>query len=292
MCDDGLSGSWPCERHQVMTTTKRCVLEPLRLCVFALLALTCALCASPVAVADVVHISPENERRLQGLLAERNRLAAENPAQLGAGVSALFLHVPYGADTLIGSASVPEQLVVELSRVDCFTYADYVEALKRSSNSADFIAQLTQIRYRGGDISFTQRRHFFTDWAADAPANATDVTASLGAPTEQVAKILNLKDSGGSYLPGLPPRPRTVAYLPSARVSDGVIANLHDGDYLGAYATAGGLDVTHVGIFLHTPSGPVLRNASSLRANNQVVDTPLGEYLGTVPGIVVLRPTR
>ncbi|MGH3953015.1 MAG: DUF1460 domain-containing protein [Mycobacterium sp.] len=276
----------------MMTTTKRCVLEPLRLCVFALLALTCALCASPVAVADVVHISPENERRLQGLLAERNRLAAENPAQLGAGVSALFLHVPYGADTLIGSASVPEQLVVELSRVDCFTYADYVEALKRSSNSADFIAQLTQIRYRGGDISFTQRRHFFTDWAADAPANATDVTASLGAPTEQVAKILNLKDSGGSYLPGLPPRPRTVAYLPSARVSDGVIANLHDGDYLGAYATAGGLDVTHVGIFLHTPSGPVLRNASSLRANNQVVDTPLGEYLRTVPGIVVLRPTR
>lgn len=292
MCDDGLSGSWPCERHQVLTTTKRCVLEPLRLCVFALLALTCALCASPVAVADVVHISPENERRLQGLLAERNRLAAENPAQLGAGVSALFLHVPYGADTLIGSASVPEQLVVELSRVDCFTYADYVEALKRSSNSADFIAQLTQIRYRGGDISFTQRRHFFTDWAADAPANATDVTASLGAPAEQVAKILNLKDSGGSYLPGLPPRPRTVVYLPSARVSDGVIANLHDGDYLGAYATAGGLDVTHVGIFLHTPSGPVLRNASSLRANNQVVDTPLGEYLGTVPGIVVLRPTR
>ncbi len=275
-----------------MTTMKRRVLEPLRFCLFALLALTCALCAAPVASADAVHISPENERRLQGLLTERNRLAAENPAQLTAAVSALFLHVPYGADTLIGSASVPEQLVVELSRVDCFTYVDYVEALKRSSNSADFIAQLTQIRYRGGDISFTQRRHFFTDWAADAPVNATDVTASLGAPTEQVAKTLNLKDSGGSYLPGLPPRPRTVVYLPSARVSDGVIANLHDGDYLGAYATAGGLDVTHVGIFLHTPNGPVLRNASSLRANNQVVDTPLGEYLGTVPGIVVLRPTR
>ncbi|TDZ75375.1 hypothetical protein DE4587_02807 [Mycobacteroides salmoniphilum] len=275
-----------------MTTTKRCVLEPLRFCLFVLLALMCALCASTVASADAVHISPENERRLQGLLAERNRLATDNPAQLSAAVSALFLHVPYGADTLIGSASVPEQLVVELSRVDCFTYVDYVEALKRSSNSADFIAQLTQIRYRGGDISFTQRRHFFTDWAADAPVNATDVTASLGVPTEQVAKTLNLKDSGGSYLPGLPPRPRTVVYLPSARVSDGVIANLHDGDYLGAYATAGGLDVTHVGIVLHTPSGPVLRNASSLRANNQVVDTPLGEYLGTVPGIVVLRPTR
>ncbi|SHW26057.1 putative inner membrane protein [Mycobacteroides abscessus subsp. abscessus] len=56
--------------------------------------------------------------------------------------------------------------------------------------------------------------------------NATDVTASLGAPTEQVTKMLNLKDSGDSYLPGLPPRSRTIFYLPSARVSDGVIANL------------------------------------------------------------------
>ncbi|MBA0045392.1 N-acetylmuramoyl-L-alanine amidase-like domain-containing protein [Mycobacterium sp. NPDC050853] len=275
-----------------MNTTTHRALKQLRHGLFALLVLICALCASPVSSADTVHMSPDNERRLQGLLTERNRLAAENPAQLSAAVSALFLRVPYGADTLIGSASIPEQLVVELSRVDCFTYADYVEALKRSSNSTDFIAQLTQIRYRGGDVNFTQRRHFFTDWAADTPTNATDVTASLGAPVEQVAKTLNLKDSGGSYLPGLPPRPRTVVYLPSARVSGGVIANLHDGDYLGAYATAGGLDVTHVGIFLHTPSGPVLRNASSLRANNQVVDTPLGEYLGTVPGIVVLRPTR
>ncbi|MBF9326065.1 N-acetylmuramoyl-L-alanine amidase-like domain-containing protein [Mycobacteroides chelonae] len=275
-----------------MIPTMRRISERRGYRMFALLALICALCAPPVAAADTVQISPANERRLQELLAERNRIGAENPGQLSAAVSALFLHVPYGANTLIGSASVPEQLVVELTRVDCFTYADYVEALKRSSNRADFIAQLAQIRYHGGEISFTQRRHFFTDWAADAPANAADVTASLGVPAEQVAKILNLKDSGGNYLPGLPTRPRTVTYIPSARVSDGVIANLHDGDYLGAYATAGGLDVTHVGIFLHTPNGPVLRNASSLRANNQVVDTPLGEYLGTVPGIVVLRSTR
>lgn len=278
--------------HGKGITTMRRVLERPRYCLFVVLALMCALCASPVASADTVQITPANERRLQELLTERNRLAAENPGQLSAGISALFLQVPYGADTLVGSSSVPEQLVVELTRVDCFTFADYVEALKRSSNRADFLAQLTQIRYRAGEVSFTQRRHFFTDWAADAPINATDVTASLGAPTEQVAKMLNLKDSGGSYLPGLVPRPRTIVYVPSARVSDGVIANLRDGDYLGAYATAGGLDVTHVGIFLHTPTGPVLRNASSLKVNNQVVDTPLREYLATVPGIVVLRPAR
>ncbi|MBN7532358.1 DUF1460 domain-containing protein, partial [Mycobacteroides abscessus subsp. abscessus] len=193
-------------------TTRRAVARP-RYILFAVLVLACVLCTPPAASADTVQITPANERRLQELVAERNRLAAQNPAQLSAGISALFLHVPYGANTLVGSASVPEQLVVELTRVDCFTYADYVEALKRSSDRAGFLAQLTQIRYRGGDVSFTQRRHFFTDWAADAPVNATDVTASLGAPTEQVTKMLNLKDAGDSYLPGLPPRSRTVFYL-------------------------------------------------------------------------------
>ncbi|MFG3702925.1 N-acetylmuramoyl-L-alanine amidase-like domain-containing protein, partial [Micromonospora sp. NPDC047620] len=39
-----------------------------------------------------------------------------------------------------------------------------------------------------------------------------------------------------------------------------------------------------------TPTGPVFRNASSLAVNNKVVDTPLSEYLQTVPGIVVLQP--
>lgn len=119
-------------------TTRRAAARP-RYILFAVLVLACVLCAPPAASADTVQITPANERRLQELVAERNRLAAQNPAQLSAGISALFLHVPYGANTLVGSASVPEQLVVELTRVDCFTYADYVEALKRSSDRAGFL---------------------------------------------------------------------------------------------------------------------------------------------------------
>ncbi len=70
------------------------------------------------------------------------------------------------------------------------------------------------------------------------------------------------------------------------------MTGLRTGDYLGAYAEDGGLDVTHVGIFVDGPDGPLVRNASSLRANNKVVDEPLGDYLRTIPGIVVLRPKR
>jgi len=86
--------------------------------------------------------------------------------------------------------------------------------------------------------------------------------------------------------------PRTVAYIPSRQVDSGVVGRLRTGDYIGAYAQDGGLDVTHVGIFVDPPSGPVLRNASSLVANNKVVDSPLADYLKTVPGIVVLRPAQ
>ncbi len=71
-----------------------------------------------------------------------------------------------------------------------------------------------------------------------------------------------------------------------------MLGRLRTGDYVGAYADDGGLDVTHVGIFIDGPAGPVLRNASSLSADDKVVDSPLVDYLHTVPGIVVLRPLQ
>lgn len=239
-----------------------------------------ALFSAPAASASPVLISPDSEQILQSLLAA--------PADT---VSAAFLGTPYGADTLVGSADEPEELVVELQRVDCFTYADYVEALKRAGGDRNaFMDSLIDVRYRGGVVDFANRKHFFTDWAAVAPAVATDITAAVSENTIETTKHLNAKDSGGVYLPGLPVVPRALSYLPSAQVDGEVVSRLRTGDYLGAYAEDGGLDVTHVGIFVSTPEGPAFRNASSLDADNKVVDTPLSDYLATVPGLVVLRP--
>jgi hypothetical protein len=239
-----------------------------------------ALSPAPVASASPLVISAGSEQILQTLLAA--------PADT---VSAALLGTPYGADTLVGSADEPEQLVVELQRVDCFTYADYVEALKRAGGDRSaFIDSLIDVRYKDGVVGFANRKHFFTDWAAEAPAVATDITAGLSDNTVATTKNLNAKDSGGVYLPGLPVVPRALSYLPSEQVDDAVLSRLRTGDYLGAYAEDGGLDVTHVGIFINGPEGPLFRNASSLSADNAVVDTPLSDYLATVPGVVVLRP--
>ncbi len=243
-------------------------------------------------IPPVVRMAGRSDEILQKLLSARNSAAGEELSTRSEAVSRQFLGVQYRANTLIGSAEHPEELVVELEGVDCFTYADYVEALKRSDDREQFIDSLIEVRYKDGVVGFRNRKHFFTDWSAATPAIATDVTAELSAKSVAVTKHLNRKDSGGMYLPGLPEVPRQVAFIPGTDVDDTVVEALRTGDYIGAYADDGGLDVTHVGIFVDTPDGPVIRNASSLRANNKVVDEPLFDYVRTIPGIVVLRPTQ
>jgi Protein of unknown function (DUF1460) len=262
-------------------------------CLAAVLGLAVAVLPDPHAVAlPAVRISGQSEQILQTLLTARNNASSADLSERSEIVSRQFLGVPYGANTLIGSASEPEQLVVELQKVDCFTYADYVEALKRADDREQFINSLIEVRYKEGVVGFQNRKHFFTDWSVSNPVIATDVTTTVSPDAIQSTKNLNRKDSGGLYLQGLPVVPRTVSYIPSQEVDSSVLGRLRTGDYLGAYAEDGGLDVTHVGIFIDTPDGPVLRNASSLLANNKVVDSPLVDYLQTVPGVVVLRPRQ
>ena len=257
---------------------------------------------SPIPVAEylartsgtspTVRISRQSEQILQRLLTVKHQVAPAGLSERSDALSQKFLGTPYGANTLIGSEAVPEQLVVDLEKVDCFTYADYVEALKRADDRQQFIDALVAVRYKDGVVGFPTRKHFFTDWSAAAPAIATDVTTSLSDNTIQVTKNLNQKDSGGVYLPGLPIVARTISHIPTQYVDSGVLGRLRTGDYIGAYAEDGGLDVTHVGIFIDGPAGPVLRNASSLSATDKVMDSPLVDYLHTVPGIVVLRPNQ
>ncbi|MFQ6325366.1 DUF1460 domain-containing protein [Nocardia sp. CWNU-33] len=205
-------------------------------------------------------------------------------------LSRQFLGTPYGANMLVGSASKPEQLVIDFRRVDCFTYLDYVEALSRSTDRSQFVTNLIETRYTDGRVDYLQRKHFFSDWAYTPRIAATDVTATLSGAALTVTKHLNAKADGVTYLPGLPVVDRAITYIPSAAVDENVVGRLRTGDYIGAYADLPGLDVTHVGIFVSTPNGPIFRNASSLAADNKVVDSSFADYVRSTPGIVVLRP--
>lgn len=255
-----------------------------------LLVLFAAVLLVPARAGADAVIDDTTAHRIDELVALRVQAAGASKGELLDLLSRQFLGTPYAADTLIGSATRPEQLVVDFRQVDCFTLLDYVEALSRTTDRNQFVPNLIDTRYAGDQVDFTHRKHFFTDWAQVANPVATDITASLSPAAVTVPKHLNAKGDGSVYLPGIPVVDRDITYIPSAAVDAGVMSGLHTGDFVGAYADQPGLDVTHVGIIVDTPSGPVFRNASSLDINNKVVDTPLGEYLRTVPGIVVLRP--
>lgn len=213
----------------------------------------------------------------------------ENHGEVISRVSSAFLDTSYQADTLIGGPGTPEALVVNFNGVDCFTLADYVEALTHSHDQKSFLHNLTQVRYTGGNVDYLSRRHFFSDWFATTPHNARDVTPDISPDYATANKQLNRKPDGGEYIPGLGIHSRKINYIPGNTISHQVLDRLKTGDYVGVYSPLEGLDVSHVGIVVRHDRQVWFRNASSLAANRKVVDSPFLEYMRAKPGIVVLR---
>ncbi len=89
-------------------------------------------------------------------------------------LSGHFLDINYKESTLTGSADIPEVHVINLSGVDCFTYLDYIEAMRLSGSFSEFMENLKNVRYRNGEIAFENRNHFFPEqkWRPIAPGNS------------------------------------------------------------------------------------------------------------------------
>lgn len=206
-------------------------------------------------------------------------------------LSGKFLNTKYEESTLVGDINHPEELVVNLEGMDCFTYLDYVEAMQLSDNYRMFLENIQRIRYQSGEIGFKKRNHFFTDWAVNNSGYIDDVTKEVGGQgTRTVNKLLNKKADGTAYLPGIPVKERVVNYIPSESIDDVVIGRLRTGDYIGIYTYKDGLDVSHTGILIKKDKKAYLRHASSRTANRRVVDEELLAYMHGKPGLVVLRP--
>lgn len=201
-------------------------------------------------------------------------------------ISRQFLGTPYEENTLVGSGDTPEELVIRLGAVDCFTYVDYVEAMRLSRSFEGLREQLRAVRYRMGVVSYATRNHFFTDWTESR--RVRDVSAEVGRPHARTsAKILNRKGDGSSFLSGIPEKERTVTYVPVQALDEVTTDRLQTGDYAGIYTETEGLDVSHVGIIIRQEDRIILRHASL--TEKAVVEQNLRWYLRGKPGIVVLR---
>lgn len=219
------------------------------------------------------------------------RTAGSNSGEKVASISSAFLGTPYRANTLIGSHTSNEVFVTQLHVVDCMTYLEYVEALRRSRNPADFTNSLRNLRYKNGQISYATRRHFFSDWL-EQKEWLQDVTRQVGGKAAlSVTKQLN-QGSEKLLLPGVASPLRTLHYIPSFRLSPEVLGNLQSGDYVGMYTDREGLDVNHVGIVIKTDSQLLFRHADPDAPNRKVVDVDFLKFFKHQRGILVYRATN
>ena len=206
-------------------------------------------------------------------------------------LSGLFVGLEYKEATLLGDISTAEVFVINFSGVDCFTFIDYIEAMRLSDSYGNFLKNLKQVRYLKSKVSFKNRKHFFTDWAEYGPTSVDDITGQIGGgKVKSIAKILNLKEDGRPLLPGVGSPHRTMNYIPSEDTDSSVLQRLKTGDYAGIYSSMRGLDVSHVGIIIRDRDTFSLRHASSDRGCRKVVDQGLQEYISGTPGLVILRP--
>ena len=197
---------------------------------------------------------------------------------------------PYKQATLVGGGQTDERLVINLAEVDCFTFLDYVEALRRSSTFHDFVDNVKEVRYRSGVLGYATRNHFFTDWIERNAFYVADITGEIGREAvHTIKKQLNKKEDETAFVHGLPPVERAITYLP-VNALFGALDQLRSGDYLGVYSPFEGLDVSHTGIVIENQGSLVLRHASSQEGARQVIDQDLMNYLKNKPGIIILRP--
>jgi N-acetylmuramoyl-L-alanine amidase-like len=203
-------------------------------------------------------------------------------------LSEQFLGTAYMESTLIGNVNRPEELAVNLEAVDCFTFIDYIEAMRLSRSYGEFELNLKKVRYHSGAVTFGSRNHFFSDWAVYNLELVDDITKKVAnGKAAVVKKMLNDRGDGTYFLEGIPVRSREISYIPSAAL-ESALSGFKTGDYAGIYSPLPGLDVSHVGIVVKKAAGTLLRHASS--RYRRVLDEDLFPYFSSMPGIVLLRP--
>lgn len=202
-------------------------------------------------------------------------------------ISRQFLNIDYKESTLIGDVNTPEVFVINLEGVDCFTFIDYIEAMRLSGSFSEFKENLKKVRYRG-KVTYESRKHFFTDWLKFNTEFVMDVTEEIGGQkTKSVIKILNIREDGTYLLQGIRPVQREIKYIPSGAIDNSIINKLRTGDYAGIYSEKPGLDVSHVGIIIKDINA-ILRHASL--NHRKVVDQDFRDYISNKLGLIVLRP--
>lgn len=215
-----------------------------------------------------------------------------------------FLGTPYVASTLEGNAQ--EQLVVNLSEVDCTTFVEQVLAIAFSHNYQDFKEKLQQIRYRQGEITdYTSRLHYFSDWIYEnkQAGRIRDIDTSF---QQCYFKEINFMSSHASSYPALTNNTALISkmkkieteisarpqyFIPKSEIEAHEYA-FKNGDIVAITTNIAGLDVVHTGFIIFKNERAHLLHASSEKKMVVISEEPLADYLARFKsrtGIILVR---
>ena len=229
-----------------------------------------------------------------------------------------FLDVPYVAHTL--EVNDTEELVINVSELDCTTLVENVTALtlcayRKEFTWAAFQNNLRNIRYYNGVIDgYPSRIHYFTDWIVTN--TKAGIVGEIQQPNPPFTAIQTVKVSYMSehpksykalkahpeYVPEIRKMEERITgqkfrFIPKAEVKDtkAMREAIHDGDIIAITCKKPGLDIAHLGFAVWRQDGLHLLNASQL--HKKVIEEPmtLYQYLQKHPthtGIRIIRINR
>ncbi len=151
------------------------------------------------------------------------------------------------------------QPLFDLSKSDCVVFAEHTYAMALSASWAEFFWVLQRIRYRDGVIGVATRNHYTeADWNLANRWLVTDVTATLGAPTQAYRQRIDRQ----AFLKKQFKVQRDIAvqnfddvYVAKQDVA-AIEAQLQDGDFVNIISSRGGESwASHVGLIVTGADG-------------------------------------
>jgi len=238
---------------------------------------------------EQIILGDHTQEELEHLLYESSNIG--DPGERIQFLSGHFLGTGYAESTLTGDKNTPECFVINLHRVDCMTFIEYIEAMRLSASFPEFTMNVKKVRYKSGVVDFYARNHFFTDWKEFNADLIEDITERIGGIRAiRIQKKLNEKEDGTCFLTGIQPVARTISYIPSETIDNEIITQLRSGDYIGIFSHVQGLDVSHAGIIVRHEDTMYFRHASSQHEYRRVIDQDFRGYIASKPGIIAFRP--
>lgn len=202
-------------------------------------------------------------------------------------ISRRLLGRPYRVEALGGGPDEVEVLSVSVSGFDCVTYMEHVAALAMSASPGEFPGFVRRLRYRGGNVTWKERNHYMTSWAANNRRARLVRPLAVPNAAKTVVRTRRL-----DVVAGFAPRNVDVRSLPKREFLENG-PHLETGDLVFFVSTRRHLDVFHCGVVIVDESGEAptrLRHAA--RSRGEVVEQTLESFVSAnrMAGIFAVRP--